>query len=167
MRRLTLPLLVGVMVALATAFALLVPPRSRVCDRVCVEVSVPRLVLGHHAAVAVLVTNPGDRGALVGVDGCAFGNRTVRFTRLSDQRDMPDIPREYGCYEGTGNQHVAAHDSTRYSGTLPIGHLPPGHHRAVLKFPDRTRFSDESWLSAVAFTGNQLLAEMPVEFWRW
>lgn len=94
MRRLTLPLLVGVMVALATAFALLVPERRRLGDRVCVEVS--RLALGHHAYVNVIVTNPGDRGALIGVDGCAFGNRTARFTRLSDQRDMPDIPREYG-----------------------------------------------------------------------
>ncbi|MHA0040925.1 hypothetical protein [Deinococcus sp. PEB2-63] len=145
MRRSTLPLLVGVMVALATAFALLVPERRRLGDRVCVEVS--RLALGHHAYVNVIVTNPGDRGALIGVDGCAFGNRTARFTRLSDQRDMPDIPRDYGWHEGTWHQHVAAHGAARYSGTLPVGHLPPGHYHAVLKFPDRTRFSDESWLS--------------------
>ena len=167
MRRLTLPLLSGVIVALAAAMDLLVPARGRGCDRVCVEVSTPRLVLGLHAYVNVIVTNPGNRRALVGVDGCAFGNRTARFTRLRDQREMPDIPREYGCYEGTGNQHVATHGAARYSGTLPVGHLPPGHYRAVLKFPDRTRFSDESWLSAVAFTGNQLLAEVPVEFWTW
>ncbi|BBN94867.1 hypothetical protein DEIGR_101663 [Deinococcus grandis] len=56
MRRLTLPLLVGVMVALVTAVALLVPSRCRVCDRVGVEVSTPRLVLGHHAVVTVLIT---------------------------------------------------------------------------------------------------------------
>ncbi|WP_147363269.1 hypothetical protein [Deinococcus sp. RM] len=164
MRRLTLPLLVGVTVALTAAVVLLVPSRRRVCDRVGVEVSVPRLALGHHAAVTVLITNPGDRGAMVSVDGCAFGNRTARFTRLSDQREMPDIPSEYGCYEGTGNQNVAAHGTARYSGTLLVGHLQPGHYRAVLKFPDRTTFSDESWLSAVAFTANQLLAEVPVEF---
>lgn len=84
MRRLTLPLLGGVIVALAAAVALLVPARGRICDRVCVEVSTPRLVLGLHAYVNVIVTNPANRRALVGVDGCAFGNRTARFTRLSD-----------------------------------------------------------------------------------
>ncbi|MXV19740.1 hypothetical protein [Deinococcus xianganensis] len=57
MRWLTLPLLVGVMVALATAVALLVPSRRRVCDRVGVEVSAPRLALGHHAVVTVLITH--------------------------------------------------------------------------------------------------------------